>query len=210
MSRVAWNKGLTKHTDERVAKYSKSKLGQVRTIEQRNNISIGTKLAMNNDKVKAKIIENNHNRIYTQEQRNKRSKIARKLWENLDYANKCSNPTYGNKPTYKNIKFQSNIEMLYAMKLDELNIEYKYHPKSFKYINSKDNKLHNYFPDFYIPKYDLYLEIKYNKNYLYNQDLLVKDKLNGMKALNLSYIVLDKNDLNNLELIFADIGQRLV
>lgn len=202
--RVAWNKGLNKYNDERVAKYSMTNSGKRRTKEQRALISKKTREAMKNPEISKAIANSNKNRVYSKENRERKSEVARKLWENKGYAEKCNNSIYGTKSHYKGIMFMSKVEMKYAEKLDELNIEYETQPGPFKYKSSKDNKLHNYYPDFYLPKEDLYLEIKYLKDL---NDTRVIDKLNGMKSLGLKCILLDKKNLNNLD---AVIGQWLV
>lgn len=203
---TAWNKGLTRETDLRVEKYSKSKEGKKRTLEQRIRISERTKEGMNNPIVKSKISKANRSRVYTKEQKEKRSLISRNLWKNPNYANKCSNPRYGNKPVYNGTRFMSDTEMLFAKKLDELNIKYKYQAGPFKYLKRRDNKYHNYYPDFYLLEYDLYLEIKYRKNYLYGLDDVLEDKLEGMKQLNLKCIILDRRDLKDLDIIILNIA----
>jgi hypothetical protein len=48
---VAWNKGLTKENDERVAKYAKTKEGHIVTEEARKNISIGTIQGMKKSRI---------------------------------------------------------------------------------------------------------------------------------------------------------------
>ena len=58
--------------------------------------------------------------------------------------------------------------------------------------------------DFYLIDYNLYIEIKYKKTYLYGKNEQLKDKLNGMKKLGLKCIVIDRNDFNNLELILKE------
>lgn len=205
-NKPAWNKGLTKETDERVVQYSNSKLGQKRTKEQKELISKRTIEVMNNQEVKSKISKANKSRVYTDEQRFKRSIISKRLWTNPEYAKRCSNPKYGNKPIYNNIKYMSDTEMLFAKRLDLLNIKYNYQCGPFKYLLSTDNKEHNYYPDFYLPDYDLYLEIKYRKNYLYNDKIKVNDKINGMKKLGLNILLLDRNDLDNLYNIINNVA----
>ena len=203
---IPWNKGLTKESDSRVAKYSmlnKGKKGRVLTDSQRKLISKRTKEAMNNIDVKNKIILNNKTRIYTDEQRKRRSINAIKLWNNPEYAAKCHNSKFGNKPIYNNIKFMSDTEMMFAKELDKLSLKYVYQPCHIKYLNFIDNKYHNYYPDFYIPKYNLYLEVKYNKNYTYDSRL--QFKLDGMKKLNLVCILVDRKDLSNLLSIIENV-----
>lgn len=160
---------------------------------------------MNNIEVKNKIIESNKRRIYTKEQREIRSKNSRQLWNNKEYANKCSNSKFGNKPLYKGIKMDSDTEMLFAKACDELNIKQIYHPGVFKYISRKDNKEHNYYPDFYLSDFNLYIETKYRNNYLYGNDEQMEDKLNGMKKLKLKCIILDRRDFKNLDQILMQV-----
>ena len=202
--KTAWNKGLTKESDSRVAKYSMLNKGKKRTVEQKLLISKKTKEAMNNIDVKNKIILNNKTRIYTDEQRKRRSINAIKLWNNPEYAAKCHNSKFGNKPIYNNIKFMSDTEMMFAKELDKLSLKYVYQPCHIKYLNFIDNKYHNYYPDFYIPKYNLYLEVKYNKNYTYDSRL--QFKLDGMKKLNLVCILVDRKDLSNLLSIIENVA----
>ena len=56
----------------------------------------------------------------------------------------------GYEPQFLNFIFESKL-------LDERDIDYK--PKPIKYINI-DNREAYYYPDFYIPKYNLIVEIK--------------------------------------------------
>lgn len=206
--RKPWNRGLTKTTDVRVAKYSKSNSGRKRTFEQRENISVNTRKAMAGlpaevkNKIKQAVISANKNRVYSKKDRDKKSEIARRLWENPEYANKCSNSIYGNKSYYKGIRFMSDIEKKYAQKLDKLGIKYETQPGPFKYLYSKDNKYHNYYPDFYLPKQGIYLEIKYKKND-FSVDTKVQDKLEGMAKLGLKCLLLDKKDLYNLDAVIG-------
>lgn len=193
---IPWNKGLTKESDSRVAKYSMLNKGKKRTIEQKLLISKKTKEAMKNPNIRQKIIKSNKSRVLTDEQRKRRSIIAIKLWNNPEYAAKCHNPKFGNKPIYNDIKFMSDTEMMFAKELDKLSLKYVYQPCHIKYLNFIDNKYHNYYPDFYIPKYNLYLEVKYNKNYTYDSRL--QFKLDGMKKLNLVCILVDRKDVSNL------------
>ena len=59
---------------------------------------------------------------------------------------------------YKNILLDSSWELELAKRLDELEIEW-IRPEPLKWLD-KNNVEHNYFPDFYLKKYDLYLDPK--------------------------------------------------
>lgn len=55
---------------------------------------------------------------------------------------------------YKDIKMRSSYEVKFAQFLDLSGIKYKYEPKAFDLGNT------TYTPDFYIPEWDLWIEIK--------------------------------------------------
>jgi hypothetical protein len=81
----------------------------------------------------------------------------------------CSNECYintkrknarGNKNiTYKEFNFDSNWEKDLAMFLDMKSIEWIQPKEPIKWIDC-DNKTRKYFPDFYLPKFNLYLDPK--------------------------------------------------
>ena len=59
---------------------------------------------------------------------------------------------------YKGVMLDSTWELYLAKRLDSLEIEWD-RPEPIKWID-KEGKTHNYFADFYLPKYDLYLDPK--------------------------------------------------
>jgi len=59
---------------------------------------------------------------------------------------------------YKGIKFQGTWEVEFAKYLDNKNIKWERPNKTYKYIFENEN--HRYLPDFYLPEYNLYIEIK--------------------------------------------------
>ena len=68
-------------------------------------------------------------------------------------------PTY-----YKGITFRSRLEARWAIILDELAISWEYEPEPILIehpgISSEPYESFGYLPDFYLPKYDSFLEIK--------------------------------------------------
>lgn len=56
------------------------------------------------------------------------------------------------------IRLDSSWEEALAARLDELDIEWT-RPQPIKWLD-ENNVYHNYFPDFYLPKYDVYLDPK--------------------------------------------------
>ena len=59
---------------------------------------------------------------------------------------------------YKGIKFQGSWEVEFAKYLDNKNVKWERPHKTYKYIFENEN--HRYLPDFYLPEYNLYIEIK--------------------------------------------------
>lgn len=95
---------------------------------------------------------------------------------------------------YKGILLDSSWELELAKRLDELGIEW-YRPDPLQWIDENGIK-HNYFPDFYLPKYDKYLDPK-NKHAIKVQENKLKilftqyknidiiDSLEGCKTFNI-------------------------
>jgi hypothetical protein len=59
---------------------------------------------------------------------------------------------------YKNINMRSSWEIQFAYFLDCSNIKWKYEPKAFEL--TIDSKKRFYIPDFYLPEFDCWIEIK--------------------------------------------------
>jgi hypothetical protein len=96
---------------------------------------------------------------------------------------------------YKDIWFDSKWEVTVAKSLDENNIKWT-RPKV-GFVWTDDGK--KYYPDFYLPEYDVYLDPK-------NPYLMIKDKpkidesqkRNGISVLLLSKEQLNWNTIKNL------------
>lgn len=56
---------------------------------------------------------------------------------------------------YKGYKFRSRLEARWAVFFDAAEIEWEYEPEGFENENGE-----RYLPDFYLPKYDFYVEVK--------------------------------------------------
>lgn len=135
-TKVVWNKGLTKETDERVKKcsetYSKNaKLGLhkkpvAKNIESwKKNISIGINKAIQNSP---------------------------------DSYNGHFNRGFVKEYIYNNIKLLGTWELKFAIWCDKNNIKWIKNKDYFEYFYL--NKSHKYFPDFYLPEFNEYVEIK--------------------------------------------------
>ncbi len=88
------------------------------------------------------------------------------------------------------VYLQSSYELKVAKVLDKQNIKW-IRPKPFIWVD-KNNISHRYYPDFYLPDYDIYLDPK--------NDFLINDhseKINLVKEQNdINLVILSKNDLN--------------
>ena len=82
---------------------------------------------------------------------------------------------------YNGILFRSRLEARWAILFDALNLEYVYEPEC--YVLSNNQK---YTPDFYIKKYNLFIEIKPNYDWLKNEYHFNRYKLFEKQLLVLS------------------------
>jgi hypothetical protein len=69
------------------------------------------------------------------------------------------NPMFGKKPKFYRYKYKNNLmrsswEVLFAVWLDFSGIKWEYEPRTFNFKNF------NYTPDFYLPEFDCWIEIK--------------------------------------------------
>lgn len=104
----------------------------------------------------------NFGRNFSQEHKHKLKLQAIKRWKNSEYREKMTGRNssaygkirHGKGAYYKNIWMRSSYEVLFAQFLDLSGIKYKYESKTFDLGNS------TYTPDFYIPEWNLYIEVK--------------------------------------------------
>lgn len=95
----------------------------------------------------------------------------------------CGGETNFKKFKYKDIWFDSSWEVEIAKLMDSLNIEWVRSRKIIFFWFDLDNKKRRYYPDFYLPKYDLYLDPK-NK-YKYEQDKFKLEQVVSLNKINL-------------------------
>lgn len=68
--------------------------------------------------------------------------------------------------------FRSYAEKFLAEQLEYTGLDYQYEVSGFVYEDSTRNSTqHRYYPDFYLPKYDLFIEVKYNNSSITERDL---------------------------------------
>ena len=166
--RGAWNKGLTKETDERLRKRSK-------TFSERYK---GT------DEGK---------RIFSHPQSEAHKQKMRKIAFERHWGGWHTSKTV----EYNGTNLDSTYEVEVAKELDENQVKWE-RPTYFLWEDSKGVK-HRYYPDFYLPEYNVYLDPK--NDYLINNKtkkfgITDVEKIEIVQQQNgIHIIILDKNNL---------------
>ena len=181
-TRVAWNKGLTKETDKRILKQNK-------TYEQNHSLGKHKKsIAKNKELWKQKIAIS----------------IKKYISKNPDKYTGTYKRGFVKTYIYKNIKLQGTYELKFAIWCDKNNINFLRNKIGFDYFYL--NKTHKYFPDFYLPDLNEYVEVKgYKtiKDYFKWTQFPKDEKLNivdsrVMKKLGIDCIIKDADCKNYL------------
>jgi len=147
-SHTGWNKGLTKETDERVAKQAQT---------NRLNWELGIN----------KRIDYHHSEEV-------KDKIRNKALSNK-YVRKCKKTEPYTKKDGEIVMLDSSFEVRVAIILDKLCINWN-RPEPINWVDS-EGRVHNYFADFYLVDYDIYLDPK--NEYCFN---VQKDKINYINS----------------------------
>ena len=61
---------------------------------------------------------------------------------------------------YKGYRFRSRLEARWAVFFDAAGIKYEYEPEGFEFYNCETDTTDRYLPDFYLPQFDCYAEVK--------------------------------------------------
>lgn len=110
------------------------------------------------DITKKKISESAKKRVYTKEQRKKHSESMKRAVENHPNSYTKNNVVGRVKNIdYNGIKLKGKWEVIVAKWLDLNNIKWEHETKSFDY---EWNGVRKYYPDFYLPDFDLFIEVK--------------------------------------------------
>ena len=166
--RGAWNKGLTKETDERVRKYGE-------TCSKRIQSGI--------------IPKSFKGRHHTDEHKQRMRELALERQLGGWHTSKTID--------YKGIKLDSRYEYEVAKELDENQVKWK-RPTYFLWEDTNGVK-HRYYPDFYLPEYNVYLDPK--NDYLINNKskrfgITDVEKIEKVQQQNgIQIIILDKDNL---------------
>lgn len=173
----SWNKGLTKDTDERVANNAK-------------HVSISLKEEFRSGRLTIKTCSNEFRQLQRQRA------IEREL------GGKHSSKRI----MYNGIELGSSYELQLAKSLDDNNIKWT-KPSYFKWEHPITHKIHNYYPDFYLPEYDLYLDPK--NDFLINnvnphfgikdcEKIKIVEETNNIKVIILNKEQLSWNEIQKL------------
>lgn len=165
IKRLAWNKGLTKETDIRI-----------------DNAANKLKARYSNNEI-IPIWKNKKHSAETKEK-------MRQHALNATYQRVCKKTApYYNKWMNKIVKLDSSYEVTMAKLFDENNIEW-IRPNPIKWID-KNKVTHNYFPDFYLVQYNLFVDPK--NDYCFK---VQSEKIECLKHQYSNIIFLTKEQLN--------------
>lgn len=166
--RGAWNKGLTKDTDERIKKRSETFSKRYKGTEEGKR---------------------SFSHPQSEEHKQKMRKIAfERHWGGWHSSKSIE---------YDGINLDSTYEFEVAKELDENQVKWE-RPTYFLWEDSKGVK-HRYYPDFYLPEYNVYLDPK--NDYLINNKtkkfgITDVEKIEIVQQQNrIHIIILDKNNL---------------
>lgn len=150
------------------------------------------------DETRRKISESSSKRTKTDEQKQRLSESMRLAVINNPQSY-CSSNVNGRvkKVKYQDKWFDSKWEVIVAKYLDDLNIKWDREVTGIEY--EYEGKKHLYFPDFYLPEYDKYIEVK---GYERKRDLYKYSCLNNL-------IILKKDEIHNIIKNNFDIKQKL-
>lgn len=165
-------------------------LGEIKK-EYSNQYTKASKLGLPkpqiSDETRRKISESSSKRTKTDEQKQRLSESMRLAVINNPQSY-CSSNVNGRvkKVKYQDRWFDSKWEVIVAKYLDDLNIKWDREVTGIEY--EYEGKKHLYFPDFYLPEYDKYIEVK---GYERKRDLYKYSCLNNL-------IILKKDEIHNI------------
>jgi hypothetical protein len=150
---------------------------------------LGLPIPLMSDETKKKISEALKNRVWTEEQRKQHSE-AMKIAVKTHPDSYTKNNVVGRVKNidYNGVKLKGKWELIVAKWLDENQIKWEHETKSFEY---EWNGKRNYYPDFYLPDFDFFIEVK---GYVTDRDLSKWENITNLKVFKLSEINKIKNN----------------
>jgi hypothetical protein len=156
---------------------------------------LGLPLPIVSEETRKKISEASKKRVWTEEQRKKHSESMKMAVKNHPDSYTKNNVVGRVKNLeYNGVKLKGKWELIVAQWLDENKIKWEHETKSFEY---KWNGIRNYYPDFYLPDFDFFIEVK---GYVTDRDLAKWENINNLKVFKLDEIKKIKN--NTLDFSF--------
>ena len=169
------------NSEEVRKKISNGNKGKITSIETKEKLS---KVLKWDKKRREK-----HLQYWTPERRLEWSKMTSTRWANGVYDDSLwlnSNNHWSTYTVYNGIQMRSKLEARTAKVMHENNILYEYEPRGYKLIDNR-----TYYPDFYLPEFDTYLDPKG-----WEQNL---DKIQLFKEMGNTILLVRDDDLEGLE-----------
>ena len=141
------------------------------------------------EETRLKLSQSSKGRKYSDELKRKHSEAMKKAVEkHPDSYTKNNVVGRVRNIEYKGIKLKGSWEVLVAQWLDYNNIKWEHETKSFEY---EWNGIRKYYPDFYLPELDLYIEVK---GYERERDLAKWKVIPNLRVFKLNEINAIKNN----------------
>lgn len=146
------------------------------------------------EETRKKISETSKNRVWTEEQKRKHSESMKSAVKSYPDSYTKNNVVGRVKNIeYNGVKLKGGWEIIVAKWLDENNVRWEDETKSFDY---EWNGIRKYYPDFYLPDFDLFIEVK---GYQTERDLHKWESVKNLVVFKLDEIKKIKN--NNLKIV---------
>jgi hypothetical protein len=146
------------------------------------------------EETRKKISETSKNRVWTEEQKRKHSESMKSAVKSYPDSYTKNNVVGRVKNIeYNGVKLKGGWEIIVAKWLDENNVRWEHETKSFDY---EWNGIRKYYPDFYLPDFDLFIEVK---GYQTERDLHKWESVKNLVVFKLDEIKKIKN--NNLKIV---------
>lgn len=135
---------------------------KVSQTSKSRKINSGDKNGMKNPVAASKASATRKKRFQNQNERDKVAEITAKAWADGKYdgvsTGKCKWYDHVT-PSGDTVKLQGTWEVAFARRMDQLGIKYITHKGRWPYL-TEDNIERSYYPDFYIPMFDTYIDVK--------------------------------------------------
>jgi hypothetical protein len=152
------------------------------------------------NETRKKISENSKKRKYTEEDKIKHSEIMKRVVE-LHPDSYTKNNVVGRVKNieYNGVKLKGSWELIVVKWFDENDIEWEHETKYFEYEWEGSRR---YYPDFYLPKFNLFIEVKGYETERDGEKWKSVPNLIVLKKNEIDLIKKNQFEVNNLNLFF--------